>query len=262
MRDPFTVLGVDEDAGDEEIRRRYLALVREFPPDRAPDRFRDYRAAYEALNDERKRLETKLLRTNTAALSQLSMAALQTGAPGRSRASRRDRGGAARRGNRADRDGVTAAGTRTEETRWTTHQAGAAEPVQCLLDTVDESRGRRTIQGKRRIFIPLFVEVAGLRSEVRTESRLVKEALDQFRGVFDTLRASQATLQQELDRRGPIRATGTRRRCGRCCWTSSTCATGWWRPCNLAGTVRPALVRSAAAPERSRAGRRGRRACA
>ncbi len=46
----------------------------------------------------------------------------------------------------------------------------------------------------------LFVEVAGLRSEVRTESRLVKEALDQFRGVFDTLQASQANLQQELDR--------------------------------------------------------------
>ena len=46
----------------------------------------------------------------------------------------------------------------------------------------------------------LFVEVAGLRSEVRTESRLVKEALDQFRGVFDLLQASQASVQQELDR--------------------------------------------------------------
>lgn len=46
----------------------------------------------------------------------------------------------------------------------------------------------------------LFVEMAGLRSEVRTESRIVKEALDQFRGVFDTLRASQATVQQELER--------------------------------------------------------------
>jgi molecular chaperone GrpE len=46
----------------------------------------------------------------------------------------------------------------------------------------------------------LFVEMAGLRSEVRTESRLVKEALDQFRGVFDTLRTSQATLQLELER--------------------------------------------------------------
>ena len=89
MRDPFTVLGVAEDAGDEEIRRRYLALVREFPPDRAPDRFREYRAAYEALSDERKRLETKLLHTNAAALSRLGMAALQTAAPGSGRATRR-----------------------------------------------------------------------------------------------------------------------------------------------------------------------------
>ena len=46
----------------------------------------------------------------------------------------------------------------------------------------------------------LFVELAGLRTEVRTESRLVKEALDQFRSAFDTLQASHATLQRELDR--------------------------------------------------------------
>jgi curved DNA-binding protein CbpA len=89
MRDPFTVLGVAEDAGDEKIRRRYLALVREFPPDRAPDRFREYRAAYEALSDERKRLETKLLHTNSAALSRLSTTALQAAVPGSSRATRR-----------------------------------------------------------------------------------------------------------------------------------------------------------------------------
>ena len=46
----------------------------------------------------------------------------------------------------------------------------------------------------------VFVELAGLRSEVRTESRLVKEALDQFRSVFATLQAGHAATQQELDR--------------------------------------------------------------
>ena len=46
----------------------------------------------------------------------------------------------------------------------------------------------------------VFVELAGLRTEVRTESRLVKDALDQFRSAFDTLQASHATLQRELDR--------------------------------------------------------------
>jgi len=79
MRDPFTVLGVGDDAGDAEIRRRYLTLLREFPPDREPERFQEFRAAYEALSDERKRLETKLLQTNAAALTGLSMKALRAG---------------------------------------------------------------------------------------------------------------------------------------------------------------------------------------
>jgi curved DNA-binding protein CbpA len=77
MRDPFTVLGVADDANDAEIRQRYLALVREFPPDRAPERFQELRGAYDALSDERKRLATKLLHTNGAALTRLSMGAFR-----------------------------------------------------------------------------------------------------------------------------------------------------------------------------------------
>jgi molecular chaperone GrpE len=46
----------------------------------------------------------------------------------------------------------------------------------------------------------VFVELAGLRNEVRTQSRIVKEALDRFRSVFDTLESSHATLEQELKR--------------------------------------------------------------
>ena len=46
----------------------------------------------------------------------------------------------------------------------------------------------------------VFVELAAVRNEVRTESRLVKEALDQFRDVFDTLQSSHATLEQQLKR--------------------------------------------------------------
>jgi molecular chaperone GrpE len=67
------------------------------------------------------------------------------------------------------------------------------------LDTAEDTETPDD-PGETADLYSLFVEVAGLRSEVRTESRLVKEALDQFRGVFDTLRASQASLQQELDR--------------------------------------------------------------
>ncbi len=89
MRDPFTVLGVDDAADDAEIRRRYLALVRAYPPDREPERFQEYRAAYEALSDERKRLETKLLGTNESALSRLSMAAMHAASPLAARATKR-----------------------------------------------------------------------------------------------------------------------------------------------------------------------------
>ncbi len=86
--DPFTTLGVGEDAGDAEIRSRYLALVREFPPDRDPDRFRAVRAAYELLSDERKRLEVKLLRGGPGALARLAARALQSGGPGAGRATK------------------------------------------------------------------------------------------------------------------------------------------------------------------------------
>ena len=89
MRDPFTVLGVDEAADDAEVRRRYLALVRAFPPDREPERFQDCRAAYEALGDERKRLEATLLRTNEAALSRLGVTALRAASPLSARATKR-----------------------------------------------------------------------------------------------------------------------------------------------------------------------------
>lgn len=54
--DPFYVLGVDPEAGDEEIRTAYLERVRAYPPDRAPEQFERIRDAYEALKDPRARV--------------------------------------------------------------------------------------------------------------------------------------------------------------------------------------------------------------
>src|SRR4051812_49638181 len=68
------------------------------------------------------------------------------------------------------------------------------------LDTVDDGPAPPDDPGETADLFSVFVEMAGLRTEVRTESRLVKEALDQFRGAFDTLQSSHATLQRELDR--------------------------------------------------------------
>lgn len=49
--DPFLVLGLPQDAGEVEVRSRYLELVKQFPPDREPQKFREIRAAFEACKD-------------------------------------------------------------------------------------------------------------------------------------------------------------------------------------------------------------------
>ena len=83
--DPFTVLDIDEEADDETIRRRYLALVRQHPPERDPERFRAVRAAYEAIRGRRDRLRVRLLTLHGAALLHLKRACLEPAgdAPGR-----------------------------------------------------------------------------------------------------------------------------------------------------------------------------------
>jgi hypothetical protein len=49
------LLGVCEEAGEEQIRSAYLAKVREFPPDKDPDAFERIRDAYDQLKDPRAR---------------------------------------------------------------------------------------------------------------------------------------------------------------------------------------------------------------
>jgi molecular chaperone GrpE len=46
----------------------------------------------------------------------------------------------------------------------------------------------------------LLAEVAGLKAEVKVESRQVKAALDQFRELFDLLRQAQQRLEDDLNR--------------------------------------------------------------
>jgi len=59
--DPWAVLGVDVNAGDEEIRAAYIQGVRRHPPDRDQERFEQIRDAYEALRDPRRRARQMVL---------------------------------------------------------------------------------------------------------------------------------------------------------------------------------------------------------
>jgi curved DNA-binding protein CbpA len=51
MTDAYAVLGLPADSDDETIRRRYLELVRQYSPERHPERFAAIRQAYESLRD-------------------------------------------------------------------------------------------------------------------------------------------------------------------------------------------------------------------
>lgn len=65
MSDPYEILGLATDADEAEIRRRYLELVRQSPPDRAPERFAAIRAAYEDVREPARLLESQIFRPST-----------------------------------------------------------------------------------------------------------------------------------------------------------------------------------------------------
>ena len=63
LLDPYAILGLPRGCDESDVRRRYLELVRQFPPDRAPERFAEIRGAYESLRDPVVRLAVEVVRS-------------------------------------------------------------------------------------------------------------------------------------------------------------------------------------------------------
>lgn len=57
---PYTVLGLERKASLAEIKKAYFKLVREYPPEEQPERFKEVRTAYEQLKSPEKRAEVDL----------------------------------------------------------------------------------------------------------------------------------------------------------------------------------------------------------
>jgi len=57
---PYDVLGLPRQASEADIKRAYFQLVRQFPPERQPEKFRAIRTAYEQLRDPEHRARIDL----------------------------------------------------------------------------------------------------------------------------------------------------------------------------------------------------------
>jgi len=64
VRNPYQTLGVAIDASDETIRKAWLQKVRQFPPETAPEQFKEIREAFETINTSTNRLRHFLMSTD------------------------------------------------------------------------------------------------------------------------------------------------------------------------------------------------------
>lgn len=61
MKNYFKILELTPEAGEEEIKKAYFKLIRQYPPDKNPDKFKEIREAYEMLKQEKFREEFKMI---------------------------------------------------------------------------------------------------------------------------------------------------------------------------------------------------------
>jgi curved DNA-binding protein CbpA len=60
MLSSYFILELDLNATDEEIRKRYLELIKRHTPEKDPDRFQEITSAYEQIKTPRARIRGKL----------------------------------------------------------------------------------------------------------------------------------------------------------------------------------------------------------
>jgi curved DNA-binding protein CbpA len=83
----YLMLGLEPGATDDEIRRRYLELVKNHPPEHDPQRFQDITQAYERIKDRQARIRHRLFGCRETVDVEASLAYLVRGCrPARQRA--------------------------------------------------------------------------------------------------------------------------------------------------------------------------------
>jgi len=71
MANPYEQLQVAIEASDEEINKAYLKKVRQFPPERAPDKFQEIRVAFEKIKTKRDRIKYDIFECDPMSVDRL-----------------------------------------------------------------------------------------------------------------------------------------------------------------------------------------------
>lgn len=79
MLDPYRTLGVTRTADDNVIRIAWSGLIRQYPPERDPHRFKQIQQAFEILKNRHRRLEFELFNTDAPESDDLLNLALLRG---------------------------------------------------------------------------------------------------------------------------------------------------------------------------------------
>lgn len=71
MKTPFEILNIPERCTDEAAKAAYLERIRQYPPERFPEQFKEIKAAFEQVKTERDRVAARLFRFDPIELSEL-----------------------------------------------------------------------------------------------------------------------------------------------------------------------------------------------
>ena len=71
MANPYEQLQVGIEASDDEINKAYLKKVRQFPPERAPDKFQEIRVAFDKIKTKRDRIKYNIFECEPMSVDQL-----------------------------------------------------------------------------------------------------------------------------------------------------------------------------------------------
>jgi DnaJ-class molecular chaperone len=83
LLNPYKILDISRDATDVEIKKAYFKKIREFPPEKDPEKFKEIRAAYEQIRSSTSRAEADLFIVKETEIKLPPKRALSVQPPGR-----------------------------------------------------------------------------------------------------------------------------------------------------------------------------------